>query len=170
MYCLIRDNPGLCFIQIESENSPTELQLAVCLFRRNRMFRPSLDIQIEFLGKRARQAFKGLYENYRKPVKGLLSKSELQFETEASFENQNQDEDALAINKMLDLFFAEHLEWRNSFELTAVFHEDDQIKLIENTFIVASALYESCCGYLSKRKRFDEIISFYQAMKKQKAR
>ena len=97
----------------------------------------------------------------------LLGQSDLKFETGGIYESLDKYKGKQPARK-LDLFLAEEVDDNESFILAAEFGEDAQTERVEQTFLVATALYESCCGYLGRRKRFDEILGYYLAMNKRK--
>ena len=161
------DATGLCSIDISPVGRGRDLQLSIGLYRSDQWWPANVDMRVSFYGGNAIQGFKELYANYRRPVEVLLGQSALKFETGGIYESLDKYRGKQAAKK-LDLFFSEEVDDNEGFALAAEFYEEVQTEQVEQTFLVAAALYESCCGYISRRNRVDEIFGYYLAMKKRR--
>ncbi len=147
--------------------SATGIELSVSLNRgingRGKIFQPHIGIEFQIWGVEERLAFKTFFYNYKRVIELLIKKAELEFSTSCGF-GELDIYRGKKIIKQIDLYYLE-ADQEHQFTLEAKFFKDfSYIKMVK-TFLILSAIYDSCLHYLCKRKRFDKILEYYLKLK-----
>lgn len=150
-------------VQIEREK-PEGIALSLSYYRpyfiETTSCGPSLSINLVIEGAIEIDGFRLLYSNYRRIIEMLINREKIYllyefsyYEPEIFFGKQ--------IFKHLDAFFLlndykdKNLSFSCSFQVGVL---DDKVL---NSFVVLSALYDSCINYLTTPKRYDKLLHYF---------
>lgn len=126
-----------------------------CNISRKQVFPASVAIELEICGRDERVAFEEFYKNYKLPIQKLLQSEKIEFCT-------SYCSDIIGIyrgnsaSKKLDEYFTDP-DGDDSFNLNKNFSGKADASEIIRVFIVLSALFHSCHGYMEKRIKRDRF-------------
>jgi hypothetical protein len=149
-------------------NDATGLEIKLCVLpgfsmQNNTVF-PRLWIELMVWGVEERKAFGKLLKNYYRIMELLLGDLEAEFTTACSFERLNKLKSQNPFTQ-LSTYYQKEDDDENSFLLSRIFTYGESYEDIVRIFLVFSALYDSCLGYLTRTKDFDRILNYYQKLK-----
>jgi len=115
----------------------------------------SIKIELDICGYNGRKAFEELYKNYRRPIQKCLEQEKIEFFTSYCSDIVGKYK-GNSPSKKLDEYFSDPDAYE-SFSLSKNFIGKAEASQIIRVFILFSALFHSCYGYMETKKKLDRF-------------
>lgn len=117
----------------------------------------SINVEFYICGDKEKKAFEELYKNYRRPIEKLLEDNQVEFFTSYCSDIIGKYK-GRSPSKKLDEYLSDP-NGDNCFSLSKNFIKVADSTEIIRVFLLFSALYHSCHGYLAKPKNIDRFAA-----------
>jgi len=130
-----------------------------CNAFRGRIDPASIGVELDICGDEEKAAFEEFYKNYKHPIQKLLEEEKIEFFTSYYSDIIGKYKGKSASKKLDEYFTDPNVD--NCFSLSKNFIGKVDASEIIRAFILLSALFHSCHGYMEKRKKLDRFESYY---------
>lgn len=124
-----------------------------CNFVKHRREPASINVELDICGLAEKKAFEELYGNYRRPMQRLLDANRAEFSTSYCSDTIGKYK-GNSPSKKIDEYLSD-TEVDNCFSLSKNFVGSADSAGIIRVFLLFSAIYHSCRGYLATKKNPD---------------
>ncbi|RZG04786.1 hypothetical protein EXT48_10550 [Pseudoalteromonas sp. CO348] len=148
---------NLCTMYIRKEREDRTISLN-CDIDRFNMTRNNIDfasvcIELDICGAEGKRVFEELYKNYKRPIVRLLENEKVEFSTSYCSDIVGSYK-GKSTQKKLDEYFSDP-DVDNCFTLSKNFVEKAGAAELFRVFLLLTALFSSCFGYIGQRKKLD---------------
>ncbi len=150
---------GHLYIKTERDTEiDSSLSIDISLFTfnltpRNKIKPASIYLEFNICGDKEGKAFQELFKNYRRPMQQLIESNKIEFFSSYYSEIVGKYKGNNTMLKIEEYYSDPNID--NIFSLNRNFVGTVEASEIINVFLIFSALYDSCNGYLGKRKALD---------------
>ncbi|HEY8098585.1 MAG TPA: hypothetical protein VIE65_21170, partial [Methylobacter sp.] len=150
---------GCLYIRKTREDRAISIKIDIlrCNIEKHRHEPASINVEFEVCGNNEKAIFEEIYNNYRRPIQRLLDENQIEFFTSYCSDIIGTYKGKSPSKKIEEYFSDPNVD--NCFSLSKNFIKGVDSAEIIKIFLLFSALYHSCYGYLAKRKNIDRFVA-----------